>query len=209
MVKPSSSSPSAISATANNERDRTQEAKYRGVRKRKWGKWVSEIRLPNSRERIWLGSYDSPEKAARAFDAALFCLRGNTANFNFPHQPPDIPGGTELHPSQIPAVAATFANSIPSSSLSSSSSSSQLQDSSSDQHPFFSGNCQQTCTSMDVVSSSSFDMDYNTDSVPDFGIFPGFDDYFMPMQPPLAAHDYGDEVFDGVYSQDPSYLWSF
>ncbi|KAL4563743.1 hypothetical protein LXL04_027788 [Taraxacum kok-saghyz] len=199
MVKPSSPSASATHVT---ERDTTKEAKYRGVRKRKWGKWVSEIRLPNSRERIWLGSYDSPEKAARAFDAALFCLRGNNANFNFPHQPPDIPGGTDLNPSEIPAVAASFANSVP-SSLSSSSSSSQLQDSPS---PLFSSSyLQQTCTSMDVVSSS-FDMGYNTDSVPDFGIFPGFDDYFMPMQPPLAVHDYGEEVFDEMYSQD---LWSF
>ncbi|MFS7913634.1 putative transcription factor AP2-EREBP family [Helianthus anomalus] len=64
------------------------EAKYRGVRLRKWGKWVSEIRMPNSRERIWLGSYDSPEQAARAFDAAAFCLRGHAAKFNFPDQHP-------------------------------------------------------------------------------------------------------------------------
>ncbi|CAJ1972369.1 unnamed protein product [Sphenostylis stenocarpa] len=60
---------------------------YKGVRKRKWGKWVSEIRLPNSRERIWLGSYDTQEKAARAFDAALFCLRGKDASFNFSDTP--------------------------------------------------------------------------------------------------------------------------
>ncbi|KAJ6993532.1 hypothetical protein NC653_016615 [Populus alba x Populus x berolinensis] len=66
------------------------DSKYRGVRKRKWGRWVSEIRLPNSRERIWLGSYDSAEKAAHAFDAALFCLRGNTMKFNFSENPPNI-----------------------------------------------------------------------------------------------------------------------
>nr|ARM20330.1 ERF017 [Santalum album] len=86
---------------------------YKGVRKRKWGKWVSEIRLPNSRERIWLGSYDSPEKAARAFDAALFCLRGRSASFNFPHNPPpDIPSSS-LTPSQIQLAAANFANAYP------------------------------------------------------------------------------------------------
>ncbi|CAO2841662.1 unnamed protein product [Amaranthus hypochondriacus] len=84
--------------------------KYKGVRKRKWGKWVSEIRLPNSRERIWLGSYDSPEKAARAFDAAQFCLRGKSANFNFPDNPPDIAGGQSMTPSEIQAAAARFAN---------------------------------------------------------------------------------------------------
>ncbi|QHO57580.1 Ethylene-responsive transcription factor [Arachis hypogaea] len=69
------------------------DLKYKGVRKRKWGKYVSEIRLPNSRQRIWLGSYDTAEKAARAFDAAMFCLRGAAAKFNFPGAPPEIAGG--------------------------------------------------------------------------------------------------------------------
>ena len=83
--------------------------KYTGVRKRKWGKWVAEIRLPNSRERIWLGSFDSAEKAARAFDAALYCLRGPGARFNFPDNPPEIPGGRSLTPQQIQVVANRFA----------------------------------------------------------------------------------------------------
>lgn len=84
--------------------------KYKGVRKRKWGRWVSEIRLPNSRERIWLGSYDSAEKAARAFDAALFCLRGRDAKFNLPSSPPDIVGAHNLNHQEIQAVAARCAN---------------------------------------------------------------------------------------------------
>ncbi|XP_010420984.1 PREDICTED: ethylene-responsive transcription factor ERF016-like [Camelina sativa] len=83
--------------------------KYTGVRKRKWGKWVAEIRLPNSRERIWLGSFESAEKAARAFDAALYCLRGPGARFNFPDNPPVIPGGRSLTPQQIQVVASRFA----------------------------------------------------------------------------------------------------
>ncbi|CAH8362383.1 unnamed protein product [Eruca vesicaria subsp. sativa] len=83
--------------------------KYTGVRKRKWGKWVAEIRLPNSRERIWLGSFDTAEQAARAFDAALYCLRGPGARFNFPDNPPEIPGGRSLTPQQIQVVASRFA----------------------------------------------------------------------------------------------------
>ncbi|XP_011010268.1 PREDICTED: ethylene-responsive transcription factor ERF015-like [Populus euphratica] len=49
---------------------------YRGVRMRTWGKWVSEIRVPKTGQRIWLGSYDAPEKAARACDAIQYCIRG-------------------------------------------------------------------------------------------------------------------------------------
>ncbi|KEH21998.1 putative transcription factor AP2-EREBP family [Medicago truncatula] len=76
---------SIINVTTTDQNPNSSNNKiYRGVRKRKW---VSEIRLPNSRERIWLGSHDTQEKAARAFDAALYCLRGPHASFNFPNTP--------------------------------------------------------------------------------------------------------------------------
>ncbi|RCV20232.1 hypothetical protein SETIT_4G039800v2 [Setaria italica] len=93
-----------------------EETKYKGVRRRKWGRWASEIRLPNSRERIWLGSYDTPEKAARAFDGAAVCLRGpgGADGLNFPGSPPAVAGLT-TDPEEVRAAAMSHANKVPTS----------------------------------------------------------------------------------------------
>ncbi|XP_010471592.1 PREDICTED: ethylene-responsive transcription factor ERF018-like [Camelina sativa] len=156
------------------KRNTAMQSKYKGVRKRKWGKWVSEIRLPHSRERIWLGSYDTPEKAARAFDAAQFCLRGRDAGFNFPDNPPSISGGRSLTPPEIQEAAARFANNNQDSVVKGEEEEESGIVPGSEIRP------ESPSTSASVATTTST-VDYDLsflDLLPmDFGVFPGFYDF--------------------------------
>lgn len=76
---------SSISKDAPQFRGPTKETHFRGVRKRPWGRFAAEIRDPWKKTRKWLGTFDTAEEAALAYDEAARSLRGPKAKTNFGH----------------------------------------------------------------------------------------------------------------------------
>ncbi|KAI8022070.1 Ethylene-responsive transcription factor RAP2-11 [Camellia lanceoleosa] len=82
-TKTTTAAAAAATAPASVQPTKSTLRRFVGVRQRPSGRWVAEIKDSSQRVRLWLGTYDTPEEAARAYDEAARALRGENARTNF------------------------------------------------------------------------------------------------------------------------------
>ncbi|XP_061364201.1 dehydration-responsive element-binding protein 1F-like [Gastrolobium bilobum] len=182
----------------------TRHPVYRGVRRRNNNKWVCEVRVPNDKStRIWLGTYPTPEMAARAHDVAALTLRGKSACLNFADSTWRFPLPASTDAEEIRRVAAEAAEAC------------AVEDSYKQQSSV------NAVTDCEVCSSDSVIENVNNkplqglylDEVPSVAAFENLHDWFRsmadePLRSPSPFVRYGRDWNDVDVDAEVS-LWSF